>query len=148
MFSSRVSLGNAICPRGCHVTALVLNSDWITKNPENPVAEMFSRRNAPLSLLVYFFEISWRLRCVNYPSKLVLSIDSSIGSILMMYLYTDPCFWLDITCARKTTNHRHCTNSLKSTFSEWNVLDRISGFSQLREKLNTWRQRWVYSGEN
>ena len=35
-----MSLGNAICPRGCHVTALVLNPDWITKNPENPVAEI------------------------------------------------------------------------------------------------------------
>ena len=58
-FSSRMSLGNAICLRGtCHVTALVLDPDWITKNSENLVAEMFSRRNAPLSLLVYFFEIS------------------------------------------------------------------------------------------
>ena len=38
-----MSLGNTVCPRGtCHVTALVLDHDWITKNPENPVAEMFS----------------------------------------------------------------------------------------------------------
>ena len=58
-FSSMMSLGNAICLRGtCHVTALVLDPDWITKNSGNLVAEMFSRRNAPLSLLVYFFEIS------------------------------------------------------------------------------------------
>ena len=54
-FSSKVSLGNTICPRGtCHVTALILDPDLITKKGENPVAEMFSRLNAPLSLLVYF----------------------------------------------------------------------------------------------
>ena len=58
-FSSNMLLGNTICPRGtCHVTALVLDPDLMTKKPENPVAEIFSRLNAPLSLLVYFFEIS------------------------------------------------------------------------------------------